>query len=257
MPGTWLSLTWNTLKTMFRIRQFFNLTIYSGINWKWKSYFFRNLIIAKQSVKAYKHQITKELKLNDLTIFSLPAHSQTTLVHKRHLFSLRNPTANSTNTVAKHLCLGFSHDFYPYFLITTEGTNKEDLYILETCPVPHLAWMIFNKSLQNLLEDCDSYFANETFAWDFIALTRTNANVYHQVLSLVICTSYSELSKTKMKILGMLALPLSWVRNERVNGIFPGPFSLNHSFSNLELDDQVLRSSLSELKSRRGSLPGD
>lgn len=161
-------------------------------------------------------------------------------------------------TLLLNTCVwGFPHDFYHYFLTTTEGTNKEDLYILDTCPVPHLAWIIFIKSLQNFLEDCDSCFANETFTWDFTALTRTDVNFSHQVLSLVSCTSYSELSKNKMKILGMLALPLSWVRKEWVRGIFPGLFSLNHSFSNLEPDDQVLRSSLSELKGRRESLPGD
>lgn len=99
-------------------------------------------------------------------------------------------------TLLLNTCVwGFPHDFYHYFLTTTEGTNKEDLYILDTCPVPHLAWIIFIKSLQNFLEDCDSCFANETFAWDFTALTRTDVNFSHQVLSLVSCTSYSELSK--------------------------------------------------------------
>lgn len=91
--------------------------------------------------------------------------------------------------------------------------------------------------------------------WDiclrFTALTRTDGNFSHQVLTLVSCTSYSELSKNKMKILGMLALPLSWVRKEWVRGIFPGPFSLNHSFSNLELVDQVLRSTVRVEKQER------
>lgn len=90
-----------------------------------------------------------------------------------------------------------------------------------------------------------------SFAWDFIALARIDVNFSHQVLSLVSCTSYSELSKNKMKILGMFALPLSWVRKEWVRGIFPGPFSLNHSFSNLELVDQVLRSTVRVEKQER------